>query len=59
MFSALIVDEILGQQEIIVKDLSSELMQRPGYQGGTFFSDGVPGLVISIRDISKQLGKTI
>ncbi|TVR45992.1 MAG: chemotaxis protein CheA [Planctomycetota bacterium] len=42
---ALMVDELLGKQQIVIKSLGSGLRQVPGIAGGAIMSDGSVGLI--------------
>lgn len=44
------VDEIIGQQQIVLKPLGSELEGIPGIIAGAVLSDGDPGLVLNLRE---------
>jgi len=43
------VDSIIGQQEVVVRPLEKSLTSLPGCHGAAYFSDGSPGLVISLN----------
>jgi two-component system chemotaxis sensor kinase CheA len=44
------VDEIIGQQQIVLKPLGPELEGLPGIIAGAVLSDGDPGLVLNLRE---------
>jgi two-component system chemotaxis sensor kinase CheA len=44
------VDEIIGQQQIVLKPLGKEVEGLPGIIAGAVLSDGDPGLVLSLKD---------
>jgi two-component system, chemotaxis family, sensor kinase CheA len=43
---ALMVDELLGQQQVVVKSLGRSLGQVPGVSGGAILGDGRVGLIL-------------
>ncbi len=43
---ALLVDELLGQQQVVIKNLGAGLEQTPGISGGAIMSDGRVGLIL-------------
>lgn len=43
------VHRIVGQQEVVVRPLEKNLTGMPGCQGAAYFSDGTPGLVLSLN----------
>ncbi|MBI2521688.1 MAG: chemotaxis protein CheA [Bdellovibrio sp.] len=44
------VDEIIGQQQIVIKKLGLELAGLPGIVGGAILNDGEPGLILSLHE---------
>ncbi len=51
--SALIVDEIIGQQQVVIKNLGSGLGDISGISGGAIMSDGTVSLIIDVGGILK------
>jgi len=49
----LLVDEILGQQQIVIKSLGDALKGVPGIAGGAIMPDGKVGLILDIGGIVK------
>jgi len=45
------VHSIVGQQEVVVRPLEAKLTGMPGCQGAAYFSDGTPGLVLSLNTL--------
>ena len=43
-----LVDELLGQQQIVIKSLGSMLRKYPGFSGGAIMPDGRVGLILDI-----------
>lgn len=54
----ILVDEILGQQQIVIKSLGELLKNVPGIAGGAIMPDGRVGLILDIAGIIK-LAETI
>ncbi len=48
---ALLVDEILGKQEVVIKSLGQLLQNREGLAGGTILGDGRVGLILDLGGI--------
>ena len=51
---ALLVDDILGQYEVVVKQLSPELESIKGISGTTILGDGKPALIIDPIELIKR-----
>ncbi|MBI1922485.1 MAG: chemotaxis protein CheA [Geobacter sp.] len=51
----IVVDRLIGQQEIVMKGMDDYLGELPGISGGTVLGDGKVSLII---DIASLLGKT-
>ncbi len=45
------VDEIVEQQQIVVKKFGDEMEDIPGLSGGAILSDGEPGIILNIQEI--------
>ncbi len=54
----LLVDEILGQQQIVIKSLGDALKGIPGIAGGAIMPDGKVGIILDIAGIIKLAEKT-
>jgi len=50
---ALMVDELLGQQQVVVKSLGQSLGQIPGVSGGAILGDGRVGLILDAGGLVK------
>jgi two-component system chemotaxis sensor kinase CheA len=46
--AALAVDELLGQQQIVIKSLGEALRGQPGLSGGAVMPDGTVGLILDV-----------
>ncbi len=47
------VDDILGQQSIVVRKLEGKLENIPGISGGTILASGEPGMIVSLAPLAK------
>ena len=50
---ALMVDELLGQQQVVVKSLGDWIGEIPGVSGGTILGDGRVGLILDVAGLLK------
>jgi len=48
---ALLVDDILGKQEIVIKSLGSLFQNQQGLAGGTILGDGRVGLILDLSGL--------
>ncbi|MCC6430793.1 MAG: chemotaxis protein CheA, partial [Gemmatimonadaceae bacterium] len=48
--SALLVDDLLGQQQVVAKTLGSALGKVPGVSGGAILGDGRVGLILDVNE---------
>lgn len=51
---ALVVDDILGQYQVVTKPLGSDLADTSGVSGTTILGDGKPALIIECNDLLKR-----
>ncbi len=51
---AVVVDELLGQQQIVIKGLGQTMGTIPGLAGGAIMPDGRVGLILDVPSITKQ-----
>ena len=49
----LLLDEIIGQQQIVIKSLSAGLGNVPGIAGVSIMADGKPGLILDVAGLIK------
>jgi two-component system chemotaxis sensor kinase CheA len=49
--SALLVDELLGQQQVVAKSLGDGIGSVAGIAGGAILGDGRVGLILDVGDI--------
>jgi two-component system chemotaxis sensor kinase CheA len=52
--SALIVDEVVGQIQVVVKALSEKLQKSEGLSGGAILGDGTVALVLDMDGIARE-----
>jgi two-component system chemotaxis sensor kinase CheA len=45
------VDQIIGQQQIVIKKLGSEIMGIPGILGGAVLSNGEPAMILDLMEV--------
>jgi two-component system chemotaxis sensor kinase CheA len=50
------VDQMLGQQEVVVRPIDDPLVRVPGVAGSTDLGDGRPTLVLDLMALSVMLG---
>jgi two-component system chemotaxis sensor kinase CheA len=55
---ALLVDEILGEQQIVIKSLGDALQGLPGVAGGAIMPDGTVGLILDVSGLVRVAGET-
>jgi len=46
--AALLVDELIGQQQIVVKSLEANFRKMPGFSGATIMGDGRVALIVDV-----------
>jgi two-component system chemotaxis sensor kinase CheA len=51
------VDQMVGQQEVVVRPLEDPLIRRPGIVGSTDLGDGQPTLVLDLISLSATLSR--
>lgn len=56
---ALLVDDIIGQYQVVIKQLGPELQNLKGFSGSTILGDGRPSLIIEPLDLVKARGKIL
>ena len=52
------VDEIMGQNQVVVKKLGSELAHIKTFSGGTILGDGRPSLILELIELVRANGKS-
>lgn len=56
---ALLVDELLGQQQIVIKSLGNGLQTVPGVSGSAILSDGRVGLILDVSGLLKLMRSVV
>ena len=51
----LLVDELIGQQQIVIKGLGRALQNVPGIAGGAVMPDGRVGLILDVQGILEMV----
>ena len=51
---AVIVDEILGRQQIVIKNLGNEMQELKEFSGSTILGDGKPALIVELANLIKR-----
>lgn len=54
--SAILVDKIVAQQQVVIKQLSSESRDKVGFMGSAILGDGKPALILDLFELLKHLG---
>jgi two-component system chemotaxis sensor kinase CheA len=54
---ALVVDQLLGKQEVVIKSLGDAFAQVRGIAGGAILGDGRVGLILDAGGISALMGR--
>jgi len=52
----LMIDELLGQQQIVIKSLGASLRGVPGVAGGAIMPDGKVGLILDLDGLIRLAG---
>ena len=55
--AALLVDELLGQQQVVVKSLETNFRRMPGVSSATIMGDGRVALILDLAQIVQLAGK--
>ena len=49
--ACVVVDQLLGQQQVVVKSLGDKLKETKGVSGGAILGDGRVGLILDVNDV--------
>jgi two-component system chemotaxis sensor kinase CheA len=52
--TALLVDELLGQHQVVIKSLESNFRKVPGMSGATIMGDGKVALILDVMALSSE-----
>jgi two-component system chemotaxis sensor kinase CheA len=55
--AALIVDELVGQQQVVVKSLETNFRRVPGLSGATVMGDGSVALIVDVAHLVRLSGR--
>lgn len=55
---AFLVNEVLGQHEVVVKELNDSFSVLKCFKGGTILQDGEPGFILDLEGIARNYLKT-
>ena len=56
--TALLVDELLGQQQVVAKSLGEAMGRIPGLAGGAILGDGRVGLILDVTELNQIVRRT-
>ncbi len=56
---ALLVDEITGKQEVVIKNLGEKFKDIQGISGGAILGDGKVGLILDVNQLEKAIKLTV
>jgi two-component system chemotaxis sensor kinase CheA len=51
-----VVDELLGQQQVVIKSLEDNFKKIEGISGATILGDGTVALIVDVSGVSKMSG---
>ena len=51
---AIIVDEIVGRQQVVIKKLGDELANVKGMSGGAILGDGCAAVILDLNELMHQ-----
>jgi two-component system chemotaxis sensor kinase CheA len=54
---AVVVDEVVRQQQVVMKQVGYEVRNRQGLMGSAILGDGLPAIVLDLQDIMKSLSR--
>nr|WP_277988861.1 chemotaxis protein CheA [Ramlibacter ginsenosidimutans] len=55
--AALLVDELVGQQQVVVKSLEANFRKVPGLSGATVMGDGAVALILDVGHLVRRSGR--
>jgi two-component system chemotaxis sensor kinase CheA len=55
--AALLVDELVGQQQVVVKSLETNFRKVPGLSGATVMGDGSVALILDVAHLVRLSGR--
>ena len=54
-----VVDELLGQQQVVIKSLEENYRRVDGISGATILGDGTVALIVDVSSLSKMSGPSL
>lgn len=54
--SAILVDQIISQQQVVIKSLGAEIRNKPGVMGSAILGDGKPALILDLLEFMRFAG---
>lgn len=51
---AALVDEVIGQHQVVIKKLGSEMQNLSGYSGSSILGDGKPSLILELSELVRS-----
>jgi two-component system, chemotaxis family, sensor kinase CheA len=54
---AVVVDEVVSRQQVVVKKLGDEVCYLAGFSGSTILGDGLPALILEMQELIKMAAK--
>jgi two-component system chemotaxis sensor kinase CheA len=55
---AVLVDEVISQQQIVIKPLGEELRGKSGIMGSAILGDGRPSLILDLHELARSAHST-
>ncbi|MBC7471337.1 MAG: chemotaxis protein CheW, partial [Ramlibacter sp.] len=55
--AVLLVDELVGQQQVVVKSLETNFRRVPGLSGATVMGDGSVALILDVGHLVRMAGR--
>ena len=55
---AVAVDDIIQQQQVVIKNLGSEIKDQKGFMGSSILGDGKPAFIVDLDDLCSNTKKT-
>lgn len=56
---ALMVDDLIGQQQVVIKSLEHHYKRVPGVAGATIMGDGSVALILDVESLASQIDETV
>ncbi|MEW6982818.1 chemotaxis protein CheA [Colwelliaceae bacterium 6471] len=56
---ALLVDDLVGQQQVVIKSLEQHYRRVPGVAGATIMGDGSVALILDVESMASEVGESV